>query len=327
MPAPATPSNVYVQQGNGQVLVSWDLTPTALTYSVERSTDGVTYSVVSTAAPNQFLDTTVVVGTQYYYQVAATNGSGTSPYSAPQTIVPVLGGTVTLGQLRLQAQETSDRVNSNFVTLPEWNTFINLASDELYDLLTTVYEDYYLAPPYQFTTNGNANQYALPSDFYKVSGVDLGLNVNNNAWVTLEKFDWIKRNAFLYPQLTSSFLGVFNARYRIMGNTIYFIPTPSANQVVRMWYVPRRKQLLADTDIQDWVSGWSRYIVVRAAIYALVKEESDTADLQGELMMLKQRIEETATNRDQGQPDTISDTRRLNSASWGGMGDGNFGGF
>jgi hypothetical protein len=48
------------------------------------------------------------------------------------------------------------------VTLPEWNSFINLAADELYDLITTVYEDYQVADPVHFTTNGSSLSYPLP---------------------------------------------------------------------------------------------------------------------------------------------------------------------
>jgi hypothetical protein len=108
-----------------------------------------------------------------------------------------------------------------------------------------------------------------------------------------------------------------------MGNAIEFIPTPSANQAIRLWYIPRLKELLADTDTSNTgISGWLRYVIVRSAKYALDKEESDTTKLDQELLFLKGRIEETAANRDVGQPDKISNTR---SAAWGwgyGMGGG-----
>jgi uncharacterized protein YdcH (DUF465 family) len=87
--------------------------------------------------------------------------------------------------------------------------------------------------------------------------------------------------------------------------------------------------LLADTDIIDGVSGWTEYIIVDAAIKALHKEESDTTALMAQKMALKQRIEETAMNRDAGQPDAISNTRF--QTGWGSYGppngDGGFGGY
>ncbi len=90
------------------------------------------------------------------------------------------------------------------------------------------------------------------------------------------------------------------------------------------------QQLLKDTDILDGVSGWTEYVIVDAAIKALEKEESDTSALQIRKQMLKQRIEESAMNRDAGQPDTISATRRngdMSGSGWGPNGDGSSGGF
>lgn len=345
MAAPATPQNVYVQQGNGQVYVSFDASAGASSYNVQRSTDNITYASVATPSTPEYLDTAVTVGTQYYYKVASVNSDGTSAYSVAQSIVPAMNGNMALGQIRLLAQQEADRVNSNFITKPEWNTYINQSAFELYDLLTTVYEDYHLAEPAIFVTDGTSTSYALPDGstsftneanqsfvakpFYKLLGVDLGLSSQSQAWVTIHKFDFIERNRYIYPNNTATFLGVFNLRYRIMGNRISFIPTPSAGQRVKLYYIPRMTQLLKDSDILDGVSGWIEYVIVDAAIKALQKEESPTEHLERRKALLKQRIEESAMNRDAGQPDTISKTRgysNMSGSGWG-DGDGSFGGF
>jgi len=142
--------------------------------------------------------------------------------------------------------------------------------------------------------------------------VDLGVNTANNAWVTINRFDFIDRNRYVYPNSNSTIYGVFNMRYRIVGSNITFIPTPSGGQQVRLWYVPKMARLLADTDLTTiGTSGWLRYVVVRAAKYALDKEEgSDTSNLANELLFLKQRIEQSSQNRDVGQAETISETRK-----------------
>lgn len=331
MATPSIPSNFYLQTGNRQNFLSWDITAGATGYSIQRSTNGVDFSSYASVTVNNYLDTAVTSGTQYWYKVAATNGSGTGLYTAAQSIVPAQTAEMSLGQLRLMAQQRADRVNSNFVTLPEWNNYINLAMFELYDLLITADEEFFVATPAQFQTQGNQNQtylYPLPDgnttftngidgttqyvapSFYKLKGVDLALNTAQNAWVTINKFNFIDRNRFVYPNSASTIYGVFNLQYRLLGNNIEFIPTPSANQLVRIWYIPRLTQLLKDTDVTTTsISGWIQYVIVRAAKYALDKEESDTTKLDQELMFLTKRIEETAANRDTGQPDRISDTR------------------
>lgn len=326
MAIPAIPYNFIVQTANAQVLASWDFAAGATSYNVQRSTDGITYSVVGTVSSNSYLDTSVTQGSQYWYQVAAINGSGTSPYTAPQSAVPTMTGEMSLGAIRLAAQQRADRVNSQFVSTSEWNSYINQSLFELYDLLITCYEDYFVAPPCSFVADGVTCLYTLPngvasfnnqagtpfvpSPFYKLMGVDLALNNASNAYVTVNRFNFIDRNRFVYPNTASTIYGVFNLQYRLIGNQIEFIPTPSAGQGIRLWYIPRLQQLLKDTDVTTaGISGWIEYVIVRAAMYALAKEESDIAHLQQEILFLKGRIEESAMNRDVGQPDVISDVR------------------
>lgn len=334
MAAPATPTGFFTQQADGKVLLTWNLVAGATTYKVQRSTDGVSYSVVSSPAVNLYQDTTVTVGVLYYYQVASDNGT-TSNYTQPQQVVPTMPGDMSLAALRLAAQQRADRENSQFVTMPEWNSYINQSAFELYDLLTTVYEDYNIAPVVSFTTDGS-QQYDLPNGsnyssapaLYKLMGVDVGVGSSTNGWVTLKKFNFISRNRYVFPQITSTYLGVFNMQYRMVGDKIMFIPTPQASQTIRLWYVPRMTSLLKDTDVLDGVSGWTEYVIVDAAIKALQKEESDVSALMAQKQMLTERINGAAQNRDAGQPDTISNTR-TRSEQWGGFGigyDGSSGG-
>lgn len=345
--APGTPQNFAVQTANQQILVSWDPSAGATSYKVQRSLDNVTFSLLATVSgsplASSYLDTAITLGMQYWYKVAASNTSGDSNYTQADTAIPTGWTEMSLAQIRLMSRQRADRVNSNFVTNPEWNSYINLAMYELYDLLTTVYEDYNMAAPIQFTTDGSTFLYPLPdgsrtfqnaqtfqdfvpSPFYKLMGFDLGLQTANNAYVTINKFNFSDRNRFVYPNTSSTLYGVFNEQYRIIGNSIMFIPTPSASQTIRMWYIPRLRGLLRDTDTSDIsISGWIQYVIIRAAKYALDKEESDTSKLDTELVFLKTRIEESAANRDAGQPDKVSDTR-ANGGSGFGMGGNGWGG-
>lgn len=326
---PATPVNFYTQQGNGQVLVSWDIAVGSTSYSVQRSTDGVSFTVIANPTTNQYLDTSVVLGTQYFYQIASVNSGAlptTSPYTIAQSIVPTPAGEMSLSELRQRSQQRCDRLNSNFVTLPEWNSNINQSLFELYDLLTTVYEDYYAAPAAIFTTNGSDYLYPLPdgsrfftnsagtnyvaAPFYKLLGVDLAVNTSQNGWVNVNKFNFIDRNKFIYPNSNSTMYGVFNMQYRLLGNQIEFIPVPSATQQIRLWYIPRMVMLLLESDITtQGISGWLEYVIVDSAIKALQKEEADVTVLLAQKAALIERINGSAINRDVGQPDTISDVR------------------
>lgn len=346
MALPAIPQGFLLQQANLQVLLNFNIVALATSYPIWRSTDNVTFTQIAAPITNSYTDTAVVRGTQYFYKVGSANGSGNSPLTNAQSIVPTGTGEMTLGQIRLAAQQRADLVNSGFVTTQEWNSYITQSAFELYDLLVVAYQDYYLAPQALFLTNGSDSEYPIPdgilsfqhpdgSSFvpkplYKLTGVDVGLSNNNNAWFTIQKFNFIDRNKFVYPQLNSTILGVFNMSYRLMGSNIEFIPTPSANQYIRLWYIPRMTQPLADNDILDGISGWTEYVIIDAAIKAMQKEESDCTVLGIQKGDIIKRIEDAAAARDVGQADTISDTRSLNSrwgSGYGPNGTGGFGGF
>lgn len=336
MAIPAIPTGFNLQQGDGQTYLSWDIIAGATSYQVNRSTDGVSYTSLATPSLNEYLDASVTKNTKYWYQIASINASGTSSFTSAQMIIPTLAGQISLGELRLRSQQAADRVNSQFLTLTEWNYNINQSAKELYDLLITVYEDYYVAPRLSFQTDGSTQGYPLPDGqnyssapaFYKLYGVDCGLDSSTNAWITLKKFSFIDRNNYVYPQLTTSLLGVFNLQYRIIGNTISFIPTPSGNQTLGLWYFPRRPWMLRDTDICDGVNGWEEYIITDAAIKALRKEESDTSILMAEKQALIKRINDSSVNRDAGQSDVISNTRSTGIYGYGDHdGGGSWGGW
>lgn len=334
MAVPYPVQNLDAQQADGSILLTWNASLNATSYTIQRSPDGVNFTTLASIGQvTQYTDSFPGVGIVYYYNLIATNISGSASVSSTVQVVAAPPSEMSLGELRLRSQQTADRVNSNFVTASEWNAFIRLAMYELYDLLITSYDEYFSQQTVFLTTNSTQQLFTLPNGydnffggnypstsangapaqaFYKLAGIDLGVNTSNNAWVTLRRFNFIDRNKYVYPNSTSTIYGVYNMGYRLMGNDLFIIPTPAGNQQLRVWYSPRLPALLADNDLTTiGYSGWLRYVIARSAKYALDKEEgTDTSKLDAELAFLKNRIEETAPNRDAGIPDTISNTRQ-----------------
>jgi len=351
MAVPSQVTGLTAEQADGNILLTWTGASGSTGYQIQRSTDGANFTnLVAVGLVSQYVDSQPGVGIAYWYQVAGVNGSGTGTYSSSAYMIAAPPGEMSLYELRLRSQQTADRQNSQFVVNSEWNSMLRLAMYELYDILTDVYEDYNVCSPVFINTNGTSFQYALPNGLnylggvlggtngapaprlYKISGLDLGVNTSNNAWVTIHRFDWIDRNAFVYPNSTSTIYGVYNMRYRPMGANTYtqqlsIIPTPAGNQQIRLWYSPVLPAMLADTDVSViGFSGWIRYVIVRAAKYALDKEESNTDKLDAELLFLRERISQSASNRDEGQADTVSNTRRDPVYGGGFSNDGGAGG-
>lgn len=172
---------------------------------------------------------------------------------------------VSLGAMRLAAQEASDLENNNAVTTEAWNQFLSQSYKRLYDMLVGAYgNDYYIAKAYQFTLS-NSQTYALPDGspnfrtvdgniapkFYKETGLDLQYSAAPNGWVTLKNFQWIERNKFAYPNTTVNWNGYSNLRYSLQGDNLYIVPVPQQGQLAQLWYVP------APTNLQFRLPGWS----------------------------------------------------------------------
>lgn len=200
-------------------------------------------------------------------------------------------------------------VNSEFIEEAEWNSYINQSYYELYDIIVQKYgNDYYVADPYEFVTDGQLEGYPLPEDMYKLLGVDLQLQNGQDSWVTLKSFNFAERNQFATPNI-QNFYGISNMRYRLRGTKLWLTPLPSAGQRLRLWYVPRLEELVDDADEADGISGWTEYIICDAAMKALQKEESDVSVLMAEKQALINRIEAAAEVRDAGSPSTVQDVR------------------
>lgn len=228
-------------------------------------------------------------------------------------------GEMCLSQLILAAQQRADMEGSQFVNTQTWTSFINQANYYLYDLLIQTYgDDYYVASPHNFTTDGQNQFYALPVDFYKLLGVDLALSAANNAYATLKRFKFSDRNRNSINVRTTAY-GATNLRYRLNGTKLMFNTIPSANQQARMWYAPRLTDMVLMTDVVDGVSGWTELVILEAAIRALIKEESDISALAAQRQDMVDRIKGAAESRDAAFSEVVGDVQSLD---WNGYGNG-----
>lgn len=168
-------------------------------------------------------------------------------------------GTVTLGQVRLAAQQRSDKQNSPYVTTSEWNSYIASAAKELYDLLITTYTGkYFVAAPFVFATSGSntTGLYPLPDGltttdavtglvaaaFYKLLGVDLQYSSSPSGWVALQRFQFQERNLYNF-QNQYPLMGATNLHYDVVGSNIWLDPVPAVGQNIQLWYIPQPANL------------------------------------------------------------------------------------
>jgi hypothetical protein len=209
----------------------------------------------------------------------------------------------TLSELRDQVRQRSDQENSKFIGDAELNGYINDSYLELYDILVSKYEDYYSATA-TFTLSGT-NSYALPSNLYKLRGVDFQINAPSD-WTSLKPFNFMERNSRNRIGSRVRF-GIRDITYRMMGSNLLFLPETDCDGTYRIWYIPKLTQLVSDSDALTGVLDFDEYIVVDAAIKCLGKEESDATLLMATKQALLERVKTMSADRDAGMPQRVGD--------------------
>jgi len=222
--------------------------------------------------------------------------------------------TTTLQDLVNRTRQRADMEGSTFVTDAEVIAYINVAMAEMHDILVSRYEDYYVTTQ-QYTLPGSgsgltAGQFALPDSFYKALGVDLDIG---GVTCRLKPYQFQERATY-----NSAGGAPASTLYHVQGASIRFIPA-SGTGTATLWYVPEAQQFsTSESEYMDKTVankapavtfGYEEYVVIDAAIKCLQKEESDVQILLVQKQQIKERIENAASNRDQGEPARITDSR------------------
>lgn len=141
------------------------------------------------------------------------------------------------------------------VTQADWtdtqvNREINASYMEMFTAVVTVFEDYYSVKARTATVT-DQQEYALPSDFYKIRRVEVNYAPSNAAAnpyrVKPVSLDQILRD------LGNTYEGINMARnpcYYIRGNNIGLIPIPTdgGSTAFTLWYIKVISELSEDTD-------------------------------------------------------------------------------
>ena len=213
--------------------------------------------------------------------------------------------TFTESDLRTRARRRADMENSSFVSDAEIQDYLNSSISELHDFMVKSYEDYFVS---EQTYNapiatGGAN---LPDDFYKALGVDYN---SGGITSTLRAYSFTERNIYNTPYAAIDRLA--EPMYKVEGSKIKLIPTNSQSGTITLYYVPLPTQFSSTvTEIETIIPGYEEYVVVATAIRMLMKEESDTRQLELEKNQLASRIIRALSPRDVSGSFAIRDVRK-----------------
>jgi hypothetical protein len=221
-----------------------------------------------------------------------------------------------LTTLRARVREKADMPSTQFVTdtANSLDAFINEGIQKLHDKLIEAYDSDYVEKSQAFTYVANQDV-SLPTDFYKLLGVDLNYGA---GVVTLNKYNRRERNS--YKNINA--LGLFGPMpsYKLTSvgglagtGALRFLPQPAAGSTGVIWYSPQATVLVAGGDTVNVPGGWERYIVAYAAMCCLDKEESDSSQQMKLLADMDQEFKAIINNRDASQPTQSVDVDNVNN--------------
>ena len=142
---------------------------------------------------------------------------------------------VSLSELRQLTRQRADNENSQFVTDTELTRYLNNSWGELYNLIIENFNEDYFTTSHSFSLTSGTDSYSLPSDFYKMRGVDLV--VTSTESVPLRRYNWAERTR------NSVTVRARDYRYRIQKGSIIFTPLPSTNDSIKIFYIPDPRKL------------------------------------------------------------------------------------
>ena len=209
---------------------------------------------------------------------------------------------VTLAQLREACRERADMVNSTFIENPELDSIINRSINSLYGLITSKFgEDYFVTESSPIPLVSGQVEYDLPADFFKLLGVDLEQGGGNR--VNLKRFTFNQRNRNLNT-LNHIYA---DYRYRLQGDKVALSPRPTSGSSIVLWYIPLPPKLVLVDDTFNGFNGWEEWVILDAAIKMRIKEETSVEELVRERMLIDNRIQAEADNRDASEPSYVQD--------------------
>lgn len=192
-------------------------------------------------------------------------------------------------------------VSSNFIAddATGMDAFINEGVQKLHEKLVDAMGEEYVSSTSVLTTVASQSDYALPAGFYKLYGVDLNIGGQVRA---LRPYMRAERNIYRENYRSDRL-----PHYSLVGNYLRLYPVPAGGLTGSVLYAPEATVLTLPADTVTFPNGWERYVVLYAAIQALLKEESSVTGLMAVLEKEEQELDRLKQQRDLASPKQVVD--------------------
>lgn len=218
----------------------------------------------------------------------------------------------TLSNIITDCRRRIDMKVSQFWTDLDFTQEINKSLSQLDMILISKFNDYKLNAVIVSATGNNIN---LPSDFFKLRGLDVVFNQNDSdGYIMVQPFSFKKRNIKPAPIVGPGYFAPHQMMYRLQGQNLSLLPASIASQYqYRLWYVPDYIPLVNSSDtLQPYMDSqsWYEYAVLDTCTKCQAAQDLNSATFMQQKEELKEMIiKMSAPNRDAGEPACVQDTR------------------
>jgi hypothetical protein len=219
--------------------------------------------------------------------------------------------TVVVSDLIQEVRDLSDQNSSQFVTDAEITRYLDKSYRDMYIRIVQQNSNFFETTQ-TYTVNGAQDTYPLPTDFYKLCGIDL--NTSADISITLSPINRNQRN--INKNVFSVAWNNTPWRYRISAENIIFTPVPLTTATFTVWYIPDPTPITSTTQTLVLTpSTIVDYLVIDSAIKCLQKEESDTSNLLTDKQLMIENILQACATQDDSFPLRVTDMTTINGVS------------
>jgi len=199
-----------------------------------------------------------------------------------------------LADLRDRAYAAADMATlgrTQFIPPAEATALVNESVADLYDMLVSRAEDYFVRTG-TLEPTGDGETWRLPDDVYKIRAV----YVDGHA---VDPYTEAERENAASGS---------TPRYTLAGEGVSVLPANSS-RAVSLRYVPQAPQLRKDADTLSlaFAAGWDAYVIYDVAAKMRIKAKQDASALQARADRAQARIVQIAAQRDSGRARQVRD--------------------
>lgn len=224
---------------------------------------------------------------------------------------------VTIQTITDSAIDLADMRNSQFIDQSgiagtELIRYANMAYKDLYAQIVLSHEHYFTIP-YPIAVVGGQDTYPLPADFYKLNGVDLQINQNENQQIlTLQNLQFLERNKYRAGLGLGYSVWGQVLKYLVVGLNIQFVPFPTQSSQINLWYTPNPVTIVSLNQSINIPPGGDEYMSLYIAAMCASKEESDPVPFNTKRLEVLDQMRNSFKDRDQGCPHYVVDISEIN---------------